>query len=269
MAELSPPEPGLQRFYAADQEIPEVDDAVAQRLLLRIQGAAVASGAAAAATTATNTVATSARVVSWKVAIAIAATSFAVGAATGVAFLGQLPSEAPPPERKDNAPDAQEVLLVPAAPDREREVATEVLLAPPRPPLDRAPAPRSDPVTTTDIEPPSSLEEERRLLEAARAALARGRAGHAQNLLARHRSRFGNGELTEERESLRIEVAVVAGRHADAISLGDRFLRERPNSLYRARVRRLVDDARERSHPDVPSFDREPSPDTSLSEPRR
>jgi hypothetical protein len=77
---------------------------------------------------------------------------------------------------------------------------------------------------------------ERRLLEAARAARARGRVLDALSALRRHRERFENGQLAEERDVLRIEILAEDGQASRAIEEAAAFRARYPDSVHRARL---------------------------------
>ena len=102
----------------------------------------------------------------------------------------------------------------------------------------------------------TSLPAERRLLEGAREALTRNQLQQAEERLSRHRRRFPGGELAEERESLAVEVAFAQQRWSQVLSLAAEFQQSYPNSLYRSRVARLDQEARERSHAPAGQSDR-------------
>jgi hypothetical protein len=78
----------------------------------------------------------------------------------------------------------------------------------------------------------SSLAAERRLLDAARTALAHGEPGASIGSLDQHASRFPNGTLSEEREALYIRVLVALGQGAAAASRAEDFHRRFPHSLF-------------------------------------
>ena len=252
MAEPLPPDPELERFYAADRRIPALDPDASARILARVQGVAAAVGPASAATSGIRAVT---RLVSAKTAAAIAIASFIGGAATGATIVALTRDAPTPPSR---APIEVAPVEPPPAPT---PTTTELEPEPPvEPALAVAPAPPSRAGE-------SSLAAERRLLEAARAALARDRGDHADAILARHAQRFPEGELAEERESLRVEAAFAAGDWDRVESLATAFLADRPGSLYRSRVERLQADARERAHAIGAGNDRSSPQHTNEGEP--
>lgn len=85
--------------------------------------------------------------------------------------------------------------------------------------------------------PRSTLVDERVLLDRARRQLASGEPARALVFLEQHAQRFGRGELTEEREAMRINVLVQLGRKDEAKSGGEAFAERFPNSIMGASVR--------------------------------
>lgn len=90
----------------------------------------------------------------------------------------------------------------------------------------------------------SDLEVERTLLETARTALTRGDHAHAMSALEQYRTRFPQGQLREERESLTIYTLVASGRRAEARAGAAAFRRTFPSSMQGPALDALVEDAR-------------------------
>ena len=78
---------------------------------------------------------------------------------------------------------------------------------------------------------PDPLAAERTLIDVARAGAARGRTAEALAALDNHARRFPRGSLVEEREGLRIQVLLAAGRIDEARSRVVRFRSSFPTSL--------------------------------------
>jgi hypothetical protein len=76
-----------------------------------------------------------------------------------------------------------------------------------------------------------SLAEERRLLDLARADLARGEGDEVLATLGRHEALFRNGQLAEEREAIAIKALLLLGRNSEARSRGVRFRQRYPHSV--------------------------------------
>ncbi|HSC87771.1 MAG TPA: hypothetical protein VLC09_10895 [Polyangiaceae bacterium] len=89
--------------------------------------------------------------------------------------------------------------------------------------------------------PPTAhaLEEENRLLREARSAHRQGDEARARSLLAEMARRFPRGALGQEREFLRVQIALASGE-AGAAELGRRFVSRYPTSPYRERVEALL-----------------------------
>lgn len=77
----------------------------------------------------------------------------------------------------------------------------------------------------------NSVQAERRLLDEARTAYARGDGEVALATLSKHAARYPAGALVEEREALAIRVLVDLGRHAEGRTRGQRFRAKFPKSL--------------------------------------
>lgn len=95
------------------------------------------------------------------------------------------------------------------------------------------------------ITPTSDLDRERELLDVAHAAIARGNAADALTAIARHESTSSRGQLVEEREALRIQAIALRGDSDQAEALTAAFLRNYPDSFFRAAIER----ARSRTQP--------------------
>ena len=80
---------------------------------------------------------------------------------------------------------------------------------------------------------------ELKMLQPARAALARGDYTAALANLAEHQRRFPEGRLSEEREGLRVEALWGAGRTAEATSAAVAFRKRFPGSVLISRMRAL------------------------------
>ena len=82
----------------------------------------------------------------------------------------------------------------------------------------------------------SSLAAERRMLDAARAALVAGDATTGLATLARHAAQFPRGALAEERSALMVDALVAAGRYEEARRRADGFRARYPGSIFAASV---------------------------------
>jgi hypothetical protein len=94
---------------------------------------------------------------------------------------------------------------------------------------------------TTVVEPKDKrLEAERKLVEMARTALARGQSDGALPALRRHLRLFPRGELAEERDSLWVSALVARGEPAQAREHAARFHRQYPHSLFATMVDQAI-----------------------------
>jgi hypothetical protein len=81
---------------------------------------------------------------------------------------------------------------------------------------------------------------ERDLVARARQALLARDFAAADDALMRHARRFPDGQMAEERDSLRVRVAVARGDHDAARALAAEFARRHPGSLFWPAVRAAV-----------------------------
>jgi outer membrane protein assembly factor BamD (BamD/ComL family) len=84
------------------------------------------------------------------------------------------------------------------------------------------------------------LEAERKLVEMARTALARGQTADALAALRRHQRFFPNGELAEERDGLWVSALVATHEYAQAREQAVRFRRHHPHSLFAPVVEQAI-----------------------------
>lgn len=89
-----------------------------------------------------------------------------------------------------------------------------------------------------------ALRKERRLLDIARTAIARGDGEAALDAVGRHASEFPHGRLREEREALRVQALVLAGRKEEARQRANEFREEHPNSLMQPGIDPALEEAR-------------------------
>jgi len=140
--------------------------------------------------------------------------AFGAGAGSVALLRAQRPAAAPAAILR--APPPPPPAPVPAAPPQPA-AAPASPRATPRPP----PAPGGD----------AALAEESALLERARTALSRGRSAAALDALSEHARRFPRGSLAEERDALRVQALVQAGRGGEARARALEFRRRFPQSL--------------------------------------
>jgi hypothetical protein len=130
--------------------------------------------------------------------------------------------------------------------------APSVPLPPPSPlplPSTSSPSPLTSPSTSTStststISQPvahGSLKEERALLGRAQAALGDDDAAGAMAAVERHARRFPDGQLAEERDSLRVRALAAAGDRDEARRRAGEFARRYPRSLFLPSVRAAGD----------------------------
>jgi hypothetical protein len=145
--------------------------------------------------------------------------------------------------RADHAPIA--VIAPPRAPSPPPPAPAPVVEPQPEPAAPNVvrpenPRPRAEHVAKTEArERDRNLAAERALIEQARTALARTQGASALAALERHARDFPQGELEEERESLRVQALVGLEQFDQARKAGARFHRRFPRSIFGA----VVDEA--------------------------
>jgi TolA-binding protein len=96
-----------------------------------------------------------------------------------------------------------------------------------------AKAPRQPTPSAAESPKPSSASTyavELGLLEPARQSIARGDFGGALGAIAQHQREFPRGQLTEEREALRVRALWGMGQHSQAESAANAFRKRYPRS---------------------------------------
>lgn len=117
----------------------------------------------------------------------------------------------------------------PAARTLEQEARARIPRVPVGPPL----SPRTEPAPAL---PRSEVE----LVSDMSRALAGGDAARALSLVVDHEKAYPNGTLVEERDALRIDALLAAGRTRDAHERASRFRARYPGSLHTARLDRAL-----------------------------
>jgi hypothetical protein len=205
----------------AKERVPAPGADVEARLLSRLD-ASVERAVASAASPPRAASPPSHALKAWAVKSGLVAIGFSAGVVAH-ATLWSAPAVAPP------------VMIRPPAPSEERVAEPAPAPPPPSaPPLAPALKPaRASAPTAPRPEPTAvgTLEEERRLLEPARAALARGLSSEALAAVTAHAQRFPHGELSEDREALWIQALVQSGDRDAAAARAEAFKRDYAGSL--------------------------------------
>ncbi|MDB4939135.1 MAG: hypothetical protein JWP87_6107 [Labilithrix sp.] len=234
MSELEPLPPDLGALFADEREAYADDAAARARVMRRLEAAiafgavgAVAGGVAVAAKTGFFASLAAHAAKHAKLWIALA---FACGIVVGETH-ARLATQPPPPPVAASSSHATRVEpppLPPLTPASNEVPAVSVSSLPASP---RAPA-AAPPVTSAAKATSSDLAAEQALIDTARSALARGRAGDALSAADDHARKYPRGRLAEERETMAIQALLLAGRRSDAEARGQRFHRTYPGSLY-------------------------------------
>jgi hypothetical protein len=142
------------------------------------------------------------------------------------------PPSSPPPVVAVVAPAAEET-----APQRPGPTAAAPPVARPA-----AGAPRRTPVHAAVRDQEDPLTREQRVLERARSLLDRD-PGAALAQLALYARQFPAGQLTAEKELLRVTALQRLGRHDEARAAGDALLARFPQGIYGQRVKAILGEA--------------------------
>lgn len=89
-------------------------------------------------------------------------------------------------------------------------------------------------------DPVSTMAAERKLLDAARTALARGEPQSGIAFLTKHEKLFARGTLAEEREALFVRILAAMGDNDRAMTRANRFRRQFPNSIFMPVIERAM-----------------------------
>jgi hypothetical protein len=161
--------------------------------------------------------------------------TFLVGAALGATAYGtvahlQQKSRATQAPSAEIAPRPPEP--VPLAPEPRPEARARVEDDPPRPVASPTSSTRAPTEQETGRSKDQGLAAERKWIEMARTALARGRVDGALAALRHHARVYPSGQLAEERDSLLVQSLVAKGDYAQARAQAARFGRQHPRSLF-------------------------------------
>jgi hypothetical protein len=168
-------------------------------------------------------------------------TVLALGGAVGVGTLLQWPPSPSPHASLPTAPPPLPVAHDPVPPVLTPSPLGSAVSAAQRPARSGA-LPSSMPSgPTADLSGPSSLAEERGLLDSARSALAAGNGRVALQTLGAHERRFARGRLVEERESLIVQALAHTAGAAAARQRFVVFRRRFPKSIFLPALQAVVD----------------------------
>jgi len=206
---------------------------VQSRLYVSLLGLVPTLGAAVPAAQASRVVAESSMlgakgaVVTKAVVLAWLAPVFAAGMLTGVvvdhahvrhaASRAHAPAPSVTQPRVSVSPQPERTDVPTISPESLEDISSKRVLAP---------------AFAGDSDSTGSLAVERRLLDDARQALARGEPQTGLLPLEQHAKRFPKGVLTEEREALAVRLLAALGNQQAALARADSFHRHFPNSLF-------------------------------------
>lgn len=219
---LDPLDPELKRLFDAESRFPEASTESKTRVLERVEAAVATAPAVTSRPRGSSAV--------------LATGAFVAGTLVGALAYRALgpPTVTTPPVSPSQTSSATATAAPQATAPAERvEPAVSPTTSPssssaPAPSLRGGTAER--PSRAQEDDPRSRLAEEQALVDAARAALARQRPEDALEAVERHSRVFPRGELTEEREGLRVMALVRLGRNDEASRLASAFERRYPRS---------------------------------------
>ncbi len=196
-------------------------------------GAAGTGTAAAGAAGTASAIAKPVTLAAGKLA-ALLATTFAIGAGTGAAVDrattrggdGAAPRDVPSAAataRPRPSPPAPPPSLAPDAPAPPPSVAPPATSAAPAAP-------------TTSSDRKGDLARERALIDAARSGLAHDNPSAALDAVRRHAEAFPRGQLSEERDAIRVLALASSGRREEATRAAATFRARYPQSLFSAQI---------------------------------
>jgi TolA-binding protein len=188
--------------------------------------------------------------------LAMFALGGAAGATLAAAALHVWPPQAPPTRIAPSAPSVpvaaqtlgEPAVPTPPAPPVQTEPAEPAAAMTPTATAPQAPAPAPRTQAAKRPDPNRGLAEEAGLLQAARVALAPDPGG-ALSLIDQHAERFPGGQLVQEREALRVQALVSAGRFDEARAAGARLEQRFPESLSLPSVRKALASIPDRASP--------------------
>jgi hypothetical protein len=167
--------------------------------------------------------------------------AFVLGAVTGAALFAAMAGTHPPPPRVVYVDRPAPPVAAPALQPPPATASPMTTMAPPptpEPPATRLattwPAAPAQPAAARPAAAThgSRLTEERILLDEARAGLIQGEPERAIERLDRHRVRFADGVLAEERDAMQVEALARAGRYDEARERASAFRARMPGSLF-------------------------------------
>jgi hypothetical protein len=193
------------------------------------------------------------------------ALSFALGSAAGATAMrawwsppaspAPAPSTSAPPSAR---PQPANSALAPALKAAFQSAAPPPAVSAPHPGLPRADAPRPGAREATGdrhwadslgSQPDQGFAQERLLLDAARASLARGEGASALASIGAHEHQFPSGILVQEREVLAVRALLALGQTDRAKRRAESFRARFPNSVLSPTLESVFEAARRRSPP--------------------
>ena len=239
--DLPPLSPNLRALVDAERTKVSAEPARAAAVLAATEGVIAASVAAASVAVVASAgvaakAAASKGAITLSVAkvVAIVATAFVVGAGVGASIDRAVRPDPAPLSPAAPVAIAPTVIPVPTAPPVEAPVVTPSALPAATPVAsDRVPAPAS---AASATRPRGDLAQEQAIIDAARAGLASGRNEDVLAAADRHAHSFPHGQLSEERDAMRILALARLGREPEAKRRLEQFRTAYPRSALLPKV---------------------------------
>ncbi len=249
MSELDPLDQELARLFQAEARFPDEPAESKARVRSRVEASIALTPPLDGASPMNGASSSSASVASAGMGklVTVATTAFLAGSVFGASVYHSLRRdpepviiEVPAPDPILEAPTPEQLNPSSALDASSAEATPEPSITPPIEPHRPARTSRREepaPRVQTEVETSESqLARERAIIDVARAAIARGRASSALSAIDRHAADFPRGQLTEEREGLRIIALVQAGRREEAQSRANQFRTRYPRSLLHSAI---------------------------------
>ncbi len=229
--DLPPPSARLQALIERERERPGCTPAEQERLGQRIESSLdwmEAQPPPPAAETATRPADPRPVQRRWRLGTAVSLLAAgALGAAAHATYVAMVQHSSPAKPAVSTPAPPPIPMVEPPAPT---EAAPPVVAPVPVHPAPQIPAKHRG--TSREASGPDRLAEERGLLDIARTALGMRRFPEAQSALEKHQRFYPHGQLSEERESLAVQLLVSVGSIEQARARAVRFHERYPTSIF-------------------------------------
>jgi hypothetical protein len=245
--ELPPLPPDVGRLLDVERTLEPADGAFRDAVWKRVErailipptggGGDLAGGGGTAGSSIGSAMATGAAASATRTIAIVGAAAFAAGGITGGLVTRQWLAPAPLVVAVDAPPPMVATAMAAPTPTIASIQASEL---PPSIAITAQPIPASAEGASPAPAASTALDRERELLDVAKSALRRRLAEVALDAIDRHGSQFPAGQLREEREALRVQALVLAGRRDEASVKAAEFKKDYEDSLLLPSVEQSV-----------------------------